>query len=132
MVRLVCTCELSGERFSPELLAQVTGLRFAKQNEVGEVSTLGRYRGVRTPYGAATIEVPASVAEGEELLWLTRRLLPHMDLLRDSGATDIHLYVALYHDGQCNWSLSAEEFHMIAALGIGMNVSAHEDDNNTR
>ena len=128
MVRLVCTCELYGERFSPELVAQVTGLRFARQNEVGAVGLEGRYRGVRAPYGSATVEVPASVDEGEEILWLTRRLLPHMDLLRDGGATDIQLKVMLYHDGECDWALSAEEFRMIAALGIGMNLSTQEDN----
>ena len=128
MVRLVCTCELYGEKFSPKLVAQVTGLVFTEQHEVGEVGSIGRYRGVAIPYGSATIGVPGTVAEGDEILWLARRLLPHMDLLRDSGATDIHLNVALFHNGQCNWSLSEEEFRAVAALGIGMNISAYEDD----
>ena len=128
MVRLVCTCELYGERFSPKLVAQVTGLVFTRQNEVDQVGTTGRYRGVAIPYGSASIGVPASVDEGNEIAWLARRLLPYMDLLRDSGATDIHLSVGLFHDGSCNWSLSEDEFKAVAALDVGMKISAYEDD----
>ena len=128
MIRLVCTCELYGERFSPKLIAQLTGITFARQNEVGDIGTSGRYRGTRIPYGSATIGVPKHIEAGGEILWLARRLMPHIQMLRDAGASDIWFSIGLFHDGQCNWSLSEEELSAVSALGIRMDISAHEDD----
>lgn len=124
-VRLDCTCELWGEKFSPQLAAQVTHLVFAQQHEVGAIGNIGRYRGTKIPYGSASVRVPKSVERGNELLWLIRRLLPHIETLRDSGATDIYLSVAVHHDGQCNWSLSVQELQALATLGVRLDLSVH-------
>ena len=123
----VCTCQLYGERFSPKLVAQITGLAFSQQNEVGEVGGQGRYRGVALPYGAATIAVPNSVDEEEAILWLAQRLGPHIHLLRDGGADDIWINVALRHEGTWNWALSEKELKALAGLGLHLKFSAQEN-----
>jgi hypothetical protein len=107
----------------------LTGLDLVRTNEVGDPGVIGRYRGgIPIPYGAARIEVPSNVLSDQTILWLAKKLSSQIDMLRKCGAEDIHFSIALYHDGQCNWALTAEELKALASLGIYITVSAYQDD----
>ncbi len=106
----------------------LTGLALVRTNEVGDPGTTGRYQGgLPIPYGSGSIDVPTDISQNDAILWLANALAPKMNSLRECGAEDIYFSIGLFHDGQCNWSLSAEEFKAMAALDIDMHVSAYEE-----
>jgi hypothetical protein len=68
-----------GHTFSPKLLTERTGFRFAEANEPGEINVAGPFRGRPVTYGpgygAAIIRPPDSVPAHERLSWMVDRVI---------------------------------------------------------
>jgi hypothetical protein len=99
MTTIYPRCLLWGDTFSPRLCAERTGLRFTNANEVGDIASIGRYKGTPFPNGRATLKPPFDLSTGlEDMLpecWLLDTVTLHLQELRSCGATDIvlHFYV---------------------------------------
>ena len=117
-----------GKAFSPKKAEELTGLVFTEKDEPGHIGRLGKYKGVPTPRGSAILQPPADVPAGDRILWLAKQLAGKIDRIRSAGAEDIHIWVAYYHEGQCNHALSAEELKALAELDIGFWISCYKTE----
>ena len=120
---------MAGDKFSPGVFSKISSVNLARHNEPGDIGTKGRYKGKPMPYGSASIEVSDKAEEDwsrfDDLLTMLESCF---DALREAGAEDISLNVSLFHDGQCNFGFSKEEFARIAALKVDMAVSCYSEE----
>ena len=129
MVKIQASCSASGETFSPAAFAKISSVKLVNASEPGDIGTRGRYRGKPTPAGGCVIQV-SDMAESDwsrfdDLLTVVESCI---EALWKAGAEDISLSVSLFHDGQCNFGFSAEEFKRIAALKVDMAISCYSDE----
>ena len=127
MVEISPSLDLWGELFSPREATSATGLVLCDANEPGELGTVGRYRGIPVPYGAASLEPPATVAAADRLGWLLAAATPHVDTLRGQGAELWRLHLDVRYQAQCNLEFSPEEVAAVAALRVPLTVTCWED-----
>lgn len=129
MVKIRASCSVTGEKFSPAAFSKISSVKLVRINEPGDIGTKGRYQGKPTPYGSANIEVSDKAEEDwsrfDDLLTMVEDCI---EALQEAGAEDISLSVSLFHDGQCNFGFSKEEFKRIAALKIDMTISCYSDE----
>jgi hypothetical protein len=114
--------------FSLRAAANRTSLSFDEQEEVGDIGKLGRYHGQPQSYGAAQVRAPKNVPHEKKVKWLVRKILLHLSVIRECGATNIRVDLAIYHDGQCNCEFDTEEIRMLAECGVPLTVSVYEDE----
>jgi hypothetical protein len=124
------SCMFYGTSFSPSTAERETGLPFHFKNEVGEIGSLGRYRGESLPYGSSTLFPPYqatkdNAAYGTE--WLADVVLKHRAQYEAAGATEMTLSLRVIHDGQCNLEFSPQLLRKIANSGMLLILSCYED-----
>lgn len=113
--------EIWGEEFRPSQIP----FEFTEQHDPGVIGTLGRYRGLPTPYGSASYVVPPCIPDGEMLRYLVLTIEPILTAIRAAGATDWHIRIGRYYHEQCNEDYSLDELQGIARLGCGFTYSAY-------
>ena len=119
-------CLLQGERFSPALAGERTGLVLVDANEPGEVAPSGRYAGEPLPYGSAMLVLlDEDLEPGASALEPLRGLGERLPELRALGATEASLFLVVAYEGQCHFALSPEELGALARLGVPLGVSCH-------
>jgi len=129
MIKIRASCSVAGENFSPKLFSQISSVKLTRTNERGDIGTKGRYQGKPMPYGSASVEVSNKAeASWSRLDDLLVTLEGCIEALRKAGGDEISLSVSLFHDGQCNFGFSKEEFRRIAALKVDMAISCYSDE----
>src|SRR5947209_985184 len=118
MIWIESNCLLYGARYSPSLAEQMSGLAFSERNEVGEIGSYGKYKGLPTPYGSSTLKTPPRVAKEspyDGIEWLAQAIIKHRPSFEAAGAEDITISAAVYHDGQCNMEFSQKLLTALAS-----------------
>jgi hypothetical protein len=128
MLQLFPSCSLSGEQFSPKRAAEESGVLLQDASEVGELGTLGRYRGLPQPYGMAFVRAPAEIPAAERLSWIVAAVSRHLPTFRRHGADEVVLDLSVGYKHQCNLVFSPDELRCIADLGIPFTISCVWDD----
>ncbi|MGD9729935.1 MAG: hypothetical protein AB7G68_20895 [Nitrospiraceae bacterium] len=128
MIRKNASCILHGERFSPRLAEQLTGIEFVSKDEPGEIGGWGRYKGKRIDYGSARIKPPetAQSSKAYDERWMVELLEAHIDQFRACGATNIVMYLAVEWEAQCNFEFDAGFLARLAKLNIPLAISCYE------
>lgn len=124
MYKLYVACDISGETFSPRKIK----LDFSESIEVGEIAKRGRYRNNPNPYGRAILSYNwrpgESHEEGRNIpKSFIAKIRDNLQRFREAGATDIHLYIALTYDTQCNFVFEPNELKEISELDIEVHFS---------
>ena len=101
------------------------------KHEPGDIARSGRFRGQLLYEGSAIVKINDARGDWTDLTRLVLVLESSIGDLRLSGASDIILSCAVYHDGQCNFEFFPEEMRRIAALGIPFHISCYEEVNPT-
>lgn len=125
MGELVSNCILSGERFSPERAEAILDLHFDVKNEVGELGTIGKYRGREIPYGSGTINSP-EVADDLSNSRVLHVICDNLDKLYAIGLEDIMFTLIFEYDEQCNFELSYDFMSQFVQLGIALSISCYK------
>jgi hypothetical protein len=128
MVHFKYSCHFWGKNFSPKLASKKTKLVFDESEEVGTIGKLGRYQDKPQPYGASAIRIPDNVKSEKKIEWLNKKVKPNLSVIRECGATDIYIDVAIYHDGQCNFEFDPAELKLLADLNLPFAISVYEDE----
>lgn len=117
---------LYGEHFSPSQAEKISGITFDEKKARGDIGIRGKYKGLPTPYGSASInfEHPGGDAD------LLPANLPLLDILeqfipsfQSVGAEEITIFVNVFYTAQCNLELSPELLRRLAGLGIPLCIS---------
>lgn len=124
MVKEYYAIEIQGRDFDPIKVEQIINFKFNNTINPGEIGLRGRYKGIPTPYGSATIVMPN---DNEKLLSLLQYLQSIISHIRSHGADDIVLYGVYAYKGQCNCELGIEEIRLLAELKIPFIFSVYED-----
>lgn len=129
MYKLYVACDISGETFSPKKF----NLGFSEATEPGEICKIGKYKNKPNPFGRAVLSFEWKPGEPIEKNWNIRKsfielIKSNLKSFRESGATDIHLYMSVAYDTQCNFAFSAEELREIGDLGIPLLISVYQED----
>jgi hypothetical protein len=121
-------CHLYGEKFSPKLVEQLTGVTLENKIEVGEISNKGRNKGRPSDYGNGELCPQKDLkTEGDfGLNWIALHLSKYIDVFRRCGAENIQLVIGVWYDKQCNLVFDAESIKLIGELGIPLQVSCYE------
>jgi hypothetical protein len=130
MTWIEATCEIYGPQYSPTKAEELTKVSFAEKNEVGEIGSLGRYRGIPIPYGSSTLLPPCQVIRDNAyygVQWLLKTIMENRHLFEAAGATHVGLDLNVKHDGQCNLEFSATMLRAMGDSGIGLTISCYED-----
>jgi hypothetical protein len=113
--------EIQGDYFRPSLLS----IPFSDQHDTGAIGKFGKYRGLPTPYGAASYIVPHELLRPNLFKHLADVFEHRLDDLRKAGATSWHVSIARYYWAQCNEDYSAEDLEMLRKLKCGFTYSAY-------
>lgn len=129
MYKLYVACDISGDSFSPRKIK----LDFSESIEVGEIAKRGRYRNKPNPYGRAILSFSWRPGEAyEEGRNIPRsfiaKIRDNLQTFKEAGATDIHLYIALTYESQCNFVFEPEELKEISELNISVHFSVCQGD----
>lgn len=122
-------CRIVGDKFSPELAEKKTGIRFDRKNEVGEIGTIGRYKGSPIPFGYAEIDFVEKGSSAD----LISPDAPILDMLEEyqscflaAGATEIDLNIDVFYKDQCNLEQSHKLLKRLAILGVDLSISCQK------
>ena len=102
---------------------------FARAEDPGAISKLGRYRGGPVPEGSAIFSVPECEMEGIRYLYAV--VFPLMPVLRAAGATDFSISIGYNYDQQCALGFDAEEMRMLAEFGCTVTIDCWKHDDAT-
>lgn len=111
-----------GERFQPSKVS----FPFSYALDAGEVGIRGKFNGIPTPFGHATIRAPATSAAGRHISTVCEIGLNLMPELKAAGANEFQLWVLREYDAQCNEELTPDEIALIARLGCSLCYSAYQ------
>lgn len=129
MVKIRASCSIVGEKFSPMAFSKISGVKLIDPNEPGDIGKIGRYKGMPMPYGSASIEVSDKAEEDwshfDDLLSVVEGCI---EVLRETGAEDISLFISLFHDGQCNFAFTKEQLKRIAVLEVEVPISCYSQE----
>lgn len=128
MVKLRPYIEVYGKGFFPSALEDEIKDYFSSFHNPGDIGEKGRFKNASYPFGRALIEPPIGVQEDGHVRWLFRYLDSNIGKIKNAGGEDIHLKIAIYHNGQCNGELSPEMLSDLANLGVPVLFSVHELD----
>jgi len=128
MVKFRPCVEIYGKQFFPHSLEEEIKAHFSDAHNPEDIGGKGRFEDVNYPFGRALIEPPAGVQEDDHVRWLFKYLRSNSEKIKSAGGEDIHLKIAIYHNGQCNGELSPEVLSNLANLKIPVLFSVYELD----
>lgn len=111
-----------GEKFKPSKVS----FPFSYASDVGEVGIRGKFKGIPTPFGHATIHAPETNAYGRPISVVCEIGLNLLPELKAAGATEFVLWVLREYEVQCNEELKPDEIALIARLGCSLCYSAYQ------
>lgn len=125
--------EVTGQTFSPRAAAETIDATFERITEPGELQVRGRYKGKLAEHGACSLGLEVEGLEGpdERVAALVESSLRWAPVLRESGAEDLTLNLALYPSrpkgiGAC-FGIDAPALLALGEAGIDVRVDAYED-----
>lgn len=126
MVKEYFALEIYGVDFYPnkvnvELYNMLTNITIP-----GQIGVKGRYRGIQTPYGSATLLM--HYKNSYKLIDFLNFIKPLVSDLRINGATDISINALFAYKGQCNCELGLDEIKLLHEIKIPFIFSIYEDD----
>ena len=86
---------------------------FSEAHDPGVIGRTGRYRGIPTPYGSASFDVPDEAPE--KIAYLHRLVVPLLPALREAGAAEFWLRIT-YHADSGALGFSKDEICMLAEM----------------
>lgn len=132
MYKISAALRLMGDKFSPKIVEEKTGITFTEKNEIGDIGTKGMNRGKPIPYGSATLYPPIEVINPEYYYsgfdWIISKLDAVVKISREYGADDIYLDLAVFHKYQCNMAFDPHILAEIAKANIPFWISCYQDD----
>ncbi|WP_078410728.1 hypothetical protein [Priestia abyssalis] len=127
--RIEASCRMSGDRFSPDLLEKKTGWQLERKKEVGELSKRGPLA-----YGMADLCPPDNLPYDENnqvgLEWVVDTVYPYIQVIKDCGADDVYLDIAVYsnpNSSSGNMVFEPELLRKIANLNMAFWISHYEN-----
>lgn len=129
MVRARAVCLVSGPSFSPRAAEALTGLRFSRRSEPGELSEVDRYQGHSKGPGRAEIplqEYGTPTDLGGKNMAALDALARSLEALRRAGATDLKIRVDIEYAGPCVIDFPAELLRKLGDLGLPLVMSCYE------
>jgi hypothetical protein len=120
--RLLLSFEAMGDSYSPSRVP----FPWTEAHDPGAIGKRGRYRGVPTPYGSSSYQVPADVPIEDRIAHLHKMILPLLPKITEAGATSTWVSAGYFYDSQCNLSFSLEELGMLRGLNTRFDVSCYE------
>ena len=126
MIILLPKCHLQGDTCSPNKIEADTGIKLSMKNEVGDMGTMGRYRGTPIPYGSATLQPSENQITQNALRWLLETVKKNLAVFKENGASSITLDLVVLHDGQCNLEFTPDELRSLGELGLPLTLSTSE------
>lgn len=131
MVKFRVSCQIKGNYFSPKKVMADLGLVFSEEHEEGTPIRKGPNKGKLLTYGYAELAPPKEIEESQEdagFEWLIGLLSEKVESLREYGAKEIDLDLAVFYDVQCNFSFSPDVLAKAAGLGVPLWVSCYQID----
>ncbi|MEZ4933060.1 MAG: hypothetical protein R2788_13190 [Saprospiraceae bacterium] len=110
-------CQLWGENFSPSEIKDIPNIIIQDLNEPGEVSNLGRYKDLPTPYGACSLHTPEEIRSENKIEWMADFILKNKPCFENAGATDITFWIH-WTGIQGNMELSVIQLKKIAKTKV--------------
>lgn len=105
---------MRGDSFSPELLEKKTGWTLSRKD-----------------FGSADLCPPISLSnsnDGEECLkWIVEAVHNYINTVKECGAEESYLDIAVYYKGQCNMAFEPDLLRRISELNVPFLISCYED-----
>jgi hypothetical protein len=122
--RLSLSFHAIGESYFPSRVS----FAWTEAHDPGTVGELGRHKGVPTPYGSSSYEVPDQILIQDRIPHLHRMVVPFLSQIRAAGATETWVSAGYFFDDQCNLSFSLEALGMLKDFDTHFNVSCYGKD----
>lgn len=115
-------CIFYGTDFSPRKAEEIISFEFDDKIEKGDFGKLGKYKGEKTPYGSAHINI-----EGSNIIYNMDKLLDkiyqnHAPLIA-FGLEEIYLTLNFPKNHDVNIEIKKETLRKICDLGIAFSIS---------
>lgn len=115
------SCRIYGTILDVSRLEKLIDCPISNKDVKGSIGTVGKYKGVRIPYGACSIETPNNVKPESRVIWLADQISKNKELIRSCGGEDITF--SIYWSGeQGNMEFTSEELSKIAKLDIPLTI----------
>lgn len=121
------TCILIGDNFSPKKLEKNTDLNLFNKNEKNDIATKGRFKGNKTPYGSAEIEIIIINDFQSDLHNLLDLLGENINSIQKSDCDDIYITLNVEYEDQCNLEFENELLKKIVNLNVSFSVSCFKN-----
>lgn len=117
--------DISLHVYGPTFKPSTVAYPFSHALDVGALGVRGKFKGVPTPFGHATIHAPKTSASDRLIVAVCEIGLRLMPELRAAGDNEFKLWVLREYEAQCNEELNPEEIALIARLGCSLCYSAY-------
>ena len=101
---------------------------WTQADDPGTIGERGRYRGIPTPYGSSSYEVPDEIPIQDRIAHLHKMIVPLLPKISEAGATRTWVSAGYFYDSQCNLSFSLEELGMLRDFNTHFDVSCYGDN----
>ena len=113
-IRMEVSFVISGDNFSPSLLEKKTGWTLTRKES---------YLAVLCP--------PSSYFNDDDgetgLKWIVEKVGDCLNIIKECGAEDNYLDLAVYYIGQCNMAFEPDLIRKISELNVPFWISCYED-----
>jgi hypothetical protein len=108
---------MRGDNFSPALLEKKTGWILSRKD-----------------FESAVLCPPTSLSNNDDgeagLNWIVEKVSEFINTIKQCGAEDNYLDIAVYFKGQCNMAFEPDLLRKISELNVPFWISCYEDYNN--
>jgi hypothetical protein len=123
-MKFLLSFHATGDCYKPSTIP----FAFARQNDVGDIATIGRFRGQPAPYGSPEVEVSDNLPWAEKIPTLVATVLPLLPKMKEAGADDFYVSAGYFYGTQCNLEFSSKELALLASLDCPFCPSCYGGD----
>ncbi|QKE76085.1 hypothetical protein HPK19_25100 (plasmid) [Arthrobacter citreus] len=124
-------CHLSGDKFSPKKVEELTGVKLIQKKEVGEIGTKGPFKEQPVKYGSGVLCPPEGIVYldyNNKIYWVAKTLYDFIDDIKKCGVEDIDFVIGVFYKEQCNFALEPDALKLIGELGVHLSISCYENE----
>jgi hypothetical protein len=131
-MKVYTSINIQGENFDVLEFEKEIGIKFSNKTIKGEIGKFGLYKRRLIPYGSVVISAheiePNLDLEYNSLDTILDFGIKNRKIIFGRGAESIHIDIAIYHKGICNWEITLKQIQKIKNFGSGISISCYKEE----